>query len=308
MTYKTKPKKDMRRQPPPGWQDPLRQQNPLISGRWLLRAVGITVAIAFVCGYLTLCLLFYQGRWQLIFHPSSQAVTSNPSSTYEAVAFDATETGQPQLSGWWVPAKDGAQYADSTVLYLHGASGSLSETVPGIERLNRLGINVFAIDYRGFGHSMALHPSEQSVYEDADAAITYLTVTRKLNIRNIVLYGSGLGATVAAEMAARHPEIPALILEDPVAPALDQIAGDRRTSLIPVRLLVADRFDLGAKLQTLKTPKLLLELGTGSEKGRSKRLFDEAAPPKMMADISASGTESAAYDETLRRFLDERKK
>lgn len=307
MTYKTRPKKNTRRQPPPGWQDPLRQQNPLISGRWLLRAVGITVVIAFVCGYLALCLLFYQGRWQLIFHPS-QAVTSTPSSTYETIAFDATETGQPQLSGWWIPAKQDAQYADSTVLYLHGASGSLSESVPAITRLNELGINVFAIDYRGFGQSMALHPSEQSVYEDANAAIAYLTETRKLNIRNIVLYGDGLGATVAAEMAVHHPEIPTLILQNPVGPALEIIAEDRRSSLVPVRLLVADRFDLEAKLQNLKTPKLFLKVGSNPEKARIKRFFDAAASPKMMADIPASDTESAAYDETLRRFLDERPK
>ena len=52
-----------------GWNDPLRPQQPLVSGKWLLSALGIMVAVAAVCAYVTLGLLFYQGSWQLIFHP-----------------------------------------------------------------------------------------------------------------------------------------------------------------------------------------------------------------------------------------------
>jgi alpha/beta superfamily hydrolase len=42
-------------------------------------------------------------------------------------------------------------------------------------------MNIFAFDYRGFGKSVNMHPSERSTYEDADAAWRYLTETRHLS-------------------------------------------------------------------------------------------------------------------------------
>ena len=69
---------------------------------------------------------------------------------------------------------------------------------------------------------MNIHPSEKSTYEDADAAWRYLTETRHLSPSTIVLDGVGLGAAIAAETARRHPQTPALILEDPQPPILER--------------------------------------------------------------------------------------
>lgn len=306
MPQKSKPRP--KHIPPPGWIDPLRQQQPLVSHHWLLRAFVISLVVAAVCAYLTVCLLFYQGSWQLIFHPASMVATT-PASVelpFEDIHFFATETGQLQLNGWWIPAAPDARYSRSTVLYLHGAGGSLSNTLPDLEALHALGINIFAIDYRGFGKSLFIHPNEQTVYEDADAALFYLTNTRALNPASIVLYGHGLGATIAAETAVRHPQPFGLILENPAPTALELIAADRRTSLLPVRLLFSDRFDLAPKLQSLKTPKLLIERSTSpidpTLNPRMQRLFQQAASPKTFTEIPAAAT---SYTETLRRFLDE---
>ncbi len=308
MPQKSKPRP--KHLPPPGWIDPLRQQQPLVSHRWLLRALGITLAAAAACGYLTVCLLFWQGSWQLIFHPAS-TVTATPASVglpFEDVRFFGTETGQPQLDGWWIPAAPDARYSRSTILYLHAATGSLSNTLPDLQALHALGINVFAIDYRGYGKSLFLRPNEQTVSEDADAAIFYLTNTRALNPASIVLYGQGLGATIAAAAAQRHPQSPALILENPAPTALEQVAADRRTSLLPVRLLFSDRFDLAPILQNLKTPKLLIERALSPVDAtlnpRMQQLFQQSASPKTFAEIPAN-QDSSKYRETLRRFLDE---
>lgn len=241
------------RTPPPGWKDPLAQQQPLVSGRWLLRAVLVVVALAAVSAYLTLCLLFYQGQWQVVFQPS-RAVAATPATVglrYDEVRFDYTGTGQPQLAGWWIPAEANAPHSDKTILLFHDGKGSLSDTVPQLKTLHSLGINLFAFDYRGFGRSADTHPSEQRVYEDADAAWAYLTDIRHIDPRSIVLYGSGLGATIAAEAALRHKESPALILENPAPPALSLIEADSRTSLLPIKLLFRDRFEIAPKLQAL---------------------------------------------------------
>ena len=127
------------------------------------------------------------------------------------------------------------------MLFLHDGQGSLSDSVGQLKTLHTLGINIFAFDYRGFGQSANTHPSESRVYEDADAAWNYLTDIRHLDPRSIVIYGTGLGATIAAEAAIRHHESPALVLENPAPPALSLIAADSRTSIIPIRWLFRDR-------------------------------------------------------------------
>jgi uncharacterized protein len=308
MPQKSKPRRS--HIPPPGWVDPLRQQQPLVSHRWLLRALGISLVVAAACPYFTMCLLFWQGGWQLIFHPSS-TVAATPASVglpFEDVRFFATETGQLQLNGWWIPAAPDTRYSRNTILYFHGATGSLSNTLPDLQALHALGINVFAIDYRGYGKSLFLHPNEQTVSEDADAAIFYLTNTRALNAASIILYGQGLGSAIAAAAAQRHPQSPALILENPAPPALEQVAADRRTSLLPVKMLFSDRFDLTPKLQSLQTPKLLIERPSSpldpTLNPRMQQLFQQSASPKTFAEIPANQA-SPIYSETLRRFLDE---
>jgi pimeloyl-ACP methyl ester carboxylesterase len=246
--------------PPPGWKNPLAPQQPLASGRWLLGAVAATLGLAALCVYITFCLLFWQGQWQLVFQPS-RIITTTPASAgipFDQVSFDATETGVLQLSGWWIPAEHNAPFAADTLLLLHDGAGSLSDTVPNLVALHSLGINIFAFDYRGFGKSVNIHPSEASTYEDADAAWRYLTETRHLAPSSIVLYGVGLGATIAADTARRHPQAPALVLQDPQPPTLTKLKFDAHTRLLPVRLLFHDRFDLAKTLAEVHTPKLVL--------------------------------------------------
>ena len=283
--------------PPPGWKSPLAPQQPLASAHWMLGAVGAILLLAAVCVYLTFCLLFWQGQWQLVFKPS-RAIPLTPASAglkFDEIAFDSTETGILQLNGWWIPADPNALYSADTLLVLHNGVGSLSDTLPQLRALHKLGINIFAFDYRGFGKSVNIHPSEASTYQDADAAWRYLTDTRHLSPSTIVLDGVGLGAAIAVEVAGRHPQTPALILEDPAPPTMDTLQFDSRTRLLPVRLLFHDRFDMTKTLATLPTPKLLLY---STEK--ENRQYD-AADPKQRATVT--GYEDPKYLDVLRSFL-----
>jgi len=269
--------------PPPGWKSPLAPQQPLASARWILGAGLASIGLAMLCVYLTFCLLFWQGQWQLVFKPSP-AITSTPSSVglkYDEIQFDATETGILQLNGWWIPAD---QPSTQTLLLLQGNSGNLSGTLPQLQILHQLGMNIFAFDYRGFGKSRNLHPSEKSTYEDADAAWSYLTGTRHLSASTIVLDGVGLGAAIAAETARRHSQTPALILEDPQPPILDTLQWDSLTRLLPIRLLFHDRFDPTQTLAQLRTPKLLLYPANDA----TARYYDQAADPKQKANLAAA--------------------
>jgi uncharacterized protein len=268
--------------PPPGWKNPLAPQQPLASARWILGGVAATILLAVLCVYATFCLLFWQGQWQLVFKPS-RSITATPASAgmkFDEVQFDATETGVLQLDGWWIPA-DGTEASD-TLLFLHDGSGSLSDTLPQLQALHKLGINIFAFDYRGFGKSVNIHPSQASTYEDADAAWRYLTDTRHLSPSVIVLDGVGLGAAIAVETARRHPQAAAVILEDPKPGVLDSLQFDARTRLMPIRLLFHDRFDPTKTLAGLRTPKLMLY----SAHGANGLYYEQAAEPKEKATVT----------------------
>ena len=301
------------RTPPPGWKDPLAPHQPLVSGRWLISSVFGVVTFAALCAYLTLCLLFYQGQWQIVFHPS-RTITTTPAAAglkYDTISFDYTGAGAPQLSGWWIPADPSSSptNASRTLLFLHDGQGSLSDNVEQLKTLHALGINIFAFDYRGFGQSINTHPSETRVYEDADAAWNYLTDIRHLDPRSIILYGTGLGATIAAEAALRHHEAPALILENPAPPALSLIAADERTSLIPIRMLFRDRFEIGPKLDKLgielsqPTQAIVLSGKPSSSSEIVRQENPNPSGPKFLLFLGPKPVADPHYLSALKEFL-----
>ena len=229
---------------------------PNISARWLLGAAGIVLLAAAVLAWFALCLLYWQGSWQLLYHPRT-AILRTPASlglTYEPVRFAATETGATQLTGWWLPGAD----ARFTVLYLHGADGNLSDTVDTLAALHNAGLAVFAIDYRGYGQSRPSRPSEKQFRQDAEWALSWLTVTSHIPAKTIVVYGSNLGANLAAEFAADHSELAGVILEQPLQNAMIPVLNDSRSRLVPAHWLVSDRYDLNSASATLRIPSLWL--------------------------------------------------
>jgi len=231
---------------------------PTVSGRWLLTAVMLSVVAAAFCGWGALCLLFWQGSWQLLYHPSS-AITRTPASAglaFDPVGFATTEAAEQRLKGWWIPAGPEAKYGRFTVLYLHGQDGNLSDSIETLSALHKVGLNVFAFDYRGYGQSQFQRPSEARWREDADWAIRYLTETRHVAAGSIVLDGRDLGANLALEVAAAHPELAGVVLESPLEEPMNAIFNDSRAHMVPAHLLVRDRFDSVRAAAQLKIPSM----------------------------------------------------
>jgi pimeloyl-ACP methyl ester carboxylesterase len=291
---------------------------------WLLKAIGLTLVAALVCAWLTACWLVYQGEWQLILHPA-HAVDRTPTDVglaFDEIHFGASETGQPRLTGWWIPAQSPPapnarlspqsipKYANYTILYLHDGAGSLANTVPMLATLHRAGLNIFAFDYRGFGASDAsAHPSEPRMTQDAAAALDYLASTRHIPIRNIVPYGVGLGAALAADLAHNHSDLPAVILDNPDPDPASTAASAHPSRVIPVRLLFGNGFDIVTPMAALATPKLLIAGGPNSSSpirnlGQLQSLFLHAASPSFAVTLPPAG-DDAAYQAALDRFLDE---
>jgi pimeloyl-ACP methyl ester carboxylesterase len=278
------------------------QPNPpdVVSPIWLVKAIALTIVAALFCGYLTFCLLFYQGQWQLVLHPTrtTAILASIAGVPYEPIRFGPDESATPQLTGWWIPSDPGGRYADITILFLADGNGSLADAIPVLASLHNLGINVFAFDYRGYGQSVATRPNQQSMTHDTDSAWQYLTTSRSIPAKQIVPYGTGVGASLATRLAATHDTIPALILDSPRADLLDVARRDPRAALIPVRLLFHERFPLAEPLSTLRTPKLLLSRATSLD-----QTFLTAADPKLTVELATPSV--VLYNQSLTHFLDQ---
>jgi pimeloyl-ACP methyl ester carboxylesterase len=293
---------------------PTNAQPEVVSPLWLVKAIALTIIAALVCGYLTLCLLFYQGQWQLVLHPirTSAAPTSIGGIPYELIRFGPDESAIPQLTGWWIPSSPNARYAQSTILFLPRADGSLTDSIPTLASLHNLGLNVFAFDYRGYGQSAATRPNQQNMTHDVDSAWQYLTTSRAIPAQQIIPYGTGVGASLAtqlaAQLAANHNTIPALILDAPHADLLEAAQRDPRARLLPVRLLFHEQFPLAGPLAALKTPKLLI-----SRTASPDPAFRTAADPKLTVELpfpelptpELPSPSDPLYTQSFTRFLDQ---
>jgi hypothetical protein len=294
---RTKPK------PAPGPPHPA--QPVTVSGRWLLGAFAITIPAAALCAWAVLCLLFWQGSWQLLYHPAS-AVTRTPAIAglpFESVDFAVTAGGAPQMRGWWIP-REQARY---TAIYLHGADGNLGDTVDTLSALYGAGMSVFAIDYRGYGLSTFKRPSEAHWRQDAESAIEYLTQTRHIPAGSLVLIGRGLGANLALEAAAAHPELAGLVLDDPLPAPADTIFADPRAKLVPAHLLARDQWDADTPAASLRIPSLWFYRTTlpGEAEQKTREAYRLVTARKEQVWLTQSPDEMRTDYDALTRWLDD---
>ena len=284
---------------------------PVVSARWLASAIGLVIAAAAVCVWGALCLMFWQGSWQLLYHPSS-ALNRTPAAVglnFESVEFGVDQSGQAQLYGWWIPGP-----GPYTAIYLHGADGNLRNAVESLNLLHDAGLSVFALDYRGYGKSHFIHPSETSWREDTETAIRYLIGTRHLPAASLILVGQSLGADLALEAASVHPEIAGVALDQPIDNPVRIIFNDPRARLVPARLLVRDRWDISAAAATLRIPSLWFcrpatSTGVQTEScaayeriGARKSRVWLARPPE---GITQNSPDAKAYGADLARWMDD---
>jgi pimeloyl-ACP methyl ester carboxylesterase len=286
-----------------------RSAPPTVSGRWLLSAVAGVVAAAALCVWLVLCLLFWQGSWQLLYHPAS-TVALTPSSTgvaFDPIGFAATGDGVPQLSGWWIAAAPDSRYLRYTVLYLHGQNGNLGDATPALAELHNAGVNVFAFDYRGYGQSKFTRPSEAGWLEDAGWAIDYLTDTRHIDPHSIIVYGKGLGANLALEFADAHHELAGVVADSPIEDATRPIFGDARAEMVPAHLLVRDRFDLSAAATKLRIPALWIEIDSPEARhgfNDEPAAYHAIANAKTLVWLNPSKNAASDQSAAFTRWLD----
>jgi hypothetical protein len=134
--------------------------------------------------------------------------------------------------------------------------------------------------------------------QDADAALNWLIATQHIPPQNIILYGNGIGASLAVTLAAQHNDIPAIILDAPDGDLAGRVIHDPHSSLVPAGVLFHETFPLAEPLRTLATPKLLI-----SYSGATPSALSTAADPKLTLELPSPN--DPALIPAIQRFLDQ---
>jgi fermentation-respiration switch protein FrsA (DUF1100 family) len=177
-----------------------------------------------------------------------------------------------ELRAWFVAAEGPAH---ATVLVLPGNAGNRAYRAPLAASLVPHGYHVLLLDYRGYGGNPG-QPGERGLAADARAARAYLAGRRGVDASRLVYFGESLGTAVAVGLAAEHPPA-ALVLRSPFTSLVD--VGRHHYPILPVRLLLRDRFDAIRAIGAVRAP-LLVVVG-----GR-----DEIIPPELSRGLYAAAT------------------
>lgn len=241
----------------------------LLARRWLAALAFAGVGLGAVGG----CATFDEYQRQAIFNPargSARWYAEPPEGTEQ---YDVSLPSGETLHFWYLPQAEAG--SAPTVLYLHGARWNLNGSVFRLARWHDLGFNVLAVDYRGFGKSTEVLPSEASAAADTRVAFDELK-RRQPEASRRYLYGHSLGGALAVELASSLPDdaIAGLIIEATFTSIPDLVKGMRWGWVPGIGLVLTQRFDSSARIGKVTAPLLILH-GTG----------DNVVPHAMADDL-----------------------
>ncbi len=187
-----------------------------------------------------------------------------------------------------------------TILFSHGNAEDIGDLSWFLKEFYRHGFSVIAYDYSGYGTSSG-KPTEQAVFDNAEAVYDYLTTKRGIAPERIIVWGRSIGSGPSTYLAAKH-KVGGLVIESGFTSAF--------RVMTRIRLLPFDRFDNLQNLGHIKCPVLVIH-GKQDEIipfRHGLQLYEAARKPKVNFWVDRSGHNDLltiageAYWETARRF------
>lgn len=261
--------------------------------------------------------LLLAGCTPLYFHPMERLVLdpAEHGIDYEDVWFESAD-GEVRLHGWFLPATTEPR---GTVLFLHGNAENISTHIAAAWWLTRHELNVFLIDYRGFGRSEG-RPDFPGVHQDALGALTWLRDRDDIPADRIVLFGQSLGGAVAittAGLVVGEDAVPGVELQGVVADSpfgsYPGIARDKMReswvtwpfSWVP-SLTVRGDFDPLDYVGRISPVPLLLVVAAEDviiPPHHSQELYEQAGEPRRLIRLQGLGHNQTTADPAFREQL-----
>ena len=208
----------------------------------------------------------------------------------------AGQVSPDQVALWWLPHADPQA---PTLLYLHGTFRNLYQNLSKIDALREAGFSIVAVDYRGWGDSTPITPTEATI--NADARLAWAELKRRQPVPGRrVIFGHSMGGAVAVSLASnllQGSDYGALALESTFTRLPDVAAEAGFWGRIAAGLTTLE-FNSLAKIKRVDAPILMLH-GDADRTvpiALGRRLRD-AAPPGVRWLEVPGGTHSQLHSQ-----------
>jgi uncharacterized protein len=265
----------------------------------IVRIVLTSLLVIVAVGYLGVVAVLYVKQREMLFPIPTVARTAPDAAGFPLAEEHllATADGE-KIIVWHVPPQPGRR----VVIYCPGNGDSLAGAAGRFSDIITDGTGLIALSYRGYAGSSG-HPNEHGLLLDAAAA--YAFAAARYEPGRMIAWGYSLGSGVAVALAADHP-FGALILEAPYTSITDIAAA--AFPLLPVRLLLKDRFASDTRIQRVSAPLLIMH-GTKDTTvpiAFGERLFALAHEPKRFVRFAGAGHsdfDNFGAIQTARQFI-----
>lgn len=191
---------------------------------WILLWIGWRSAQFMLFIFLMLLVLLVVRQRFFLYVPVPPGTTRSPKNNPAMMRSPAcwnlpfedvwvTTPDKVKIHGWLIyqPASSCGSQIPYTFIYFHGNAGNIGHRLENIKDMHeRLGINIFIIDYRGYGDSQdGTGPNEVGFAADAMAAYRWLAAraadpppTMRLSTERLMIFGRSIGGAVGIRLAA----------------------------------------------------------------------------------------------------------
>jgi pimeloyl-ACP methyl ester carboxylesterase len=254
-----------------------------------MKRAAIVATRVLVATYAGLCGVLFCAQRALLFHPVP-ALGRVPTTTLEVPGATLRIATRPHAG-------------PRAILYFGGNAEDVSRTVPELADAFP-GHAIYAPHYRGYGGSGG-RPSERALH--ADAAAVFDDIRSRHPVIDVI--GRSLGSAVATRLGGTKP-VRRLVLVTPFDSIL--AIASRLFPFLPVRMLLADRFETVADAPRVAVPTLVITAGRDEVvPGDHTRRLIEAFRPGIVAEqaFPSAGHNDVSLDPAyltcIGHFLDE---
>jgi abhydrolase domain-containing protein 13 len=106
------------------------------------------------------------------------------------------------IHSWLLLHPDSQRKRNPTIVFFHGNAGNIGLRLPNAIQMYRdLNANVLQVEYRGYGDSDSVSPSEAGLKLDAEAAFRFISTHPAIDTSRIFVFGRSLGGAVGFHLA-----------------------------------------------------------------------------------------------------------